>query len=87
MKKTDDIPILEIVEILSQIEKDISVPRNIRDKVRLVCNALCNDGQSLAVRIDKSLQELDDVGNDPNVPIYTKTQVWNIVSQLESIQI
>ncbi len=87
MTKLADLPISEIVNVLSQIEKDISVPRNVRDKVRTVCDALCNDTKSLAVRIDKSLQELDDIGNDPNVPIYTKTQVWNVVSQLESTKI
>jgi len=31
------------------------------------------------------LQELDDISSDPNMPSYVRTQIWNVVSQLESI--
>jgi len=79
--------LLELINVLSQIEKDNTIPKSVRNKVKIVCNALGDNCQSVEVRIDKSLQELDDVGNDPNVPIYAKTQVWNVVSQLESIQL
>lgn len=78
--------LLELIDALSQIEKDNTIPRNVRSKVKIVCSALGDNCQALAVRIDKSLQELDEVGNDPNVPIYAKTKVWNVVSQLEGIQ-
>ena len=31
---------------------------------------------------DKALQELDEISDDPNIPSFTRTQIWNIVSIL-----
>ena len=74
-----------VVEVLDQIEKDFSVPKNIRLRIKNAAVALEENGKSIDVRIDRSLQELDEVSDDPNIPSYTRTQIWNIVSLLESI--
>jgi len=37
------------------------------------------------IRIDKSLQGLDEISDDPNLSSYTRMQIWNVVSVLESI--
>ncbi len=76
----------EVIELLSQIENDYTVPKNVRSKVKYAYVALQDATKSLAVRIDKSLQELDEISDDPNMPIYTRTQIWNVVSMLESIE-
>ena len=75
----------EIVDLLSQIEKDYTVPKNVRLKVKNAYTFLGECDKSIPVRVDKSLQELDDVSDDPNVPSYIRTQIWNVVSMLESI--
>ena len=31
-----------------------------------------------------SEQELDEISDDPNIPSFIRTQIWNIVSLLES---
>jgi len=74
-----------VVEVLDQIEKDFSVPKNVRLRIKNAAVALEENGKSIDVRIDRSLQELDEVSDDPNIPSYTRTQIWNIVSLLESI--
>lgn len=78
-------PLKDVIVILSQIEKDYTVPKNVRIKVKNAYVVLGENGQSIGVRIDKSLQELDEVSDDPNVPSYIRTQIWNVVSMLESI--
>ncbi|HLD48861.1 MAG TPA: UPF0147 family protein, partial [archaeon] len=35
------------------------------------------------VRINTAISLLEEISNDPNIPIYTRTQIWNIVSMLE----
>lgn len=35
------------------------------------------------LRISTAISVLDDIINDPNMPMYTRTQIWNIVSMLE----
>ena len=88
MNKTKGVndSIKEIMELLSQIENDYTVPTNVRSGVKFAYTALSDHEKSLAVRVDKSLQELDEISDDPNIPIYTRTQIWNVVSMLESLE-
>ena len=77
--------IQSIIEVLLEIENDDLVPKNIRIKIRGAISALQDDRKETDVKINCSLQELDDLNENANVPQYTRTQIWNIVSTLESI--
>lgn len=78
--------ILEIIEALAQIEEDCTVPKNVRAKIKNAMLALQEEEGAIEVKINRSLQELDDIADDPNLPIYTRTQIWNLVSALETPQ-
>ena len=75
-----------IIQILSQIKDDLSVPRNIRSSCEECICDLNNEDEELSVRLNSCISMLDEVSNDPNIPSYTRTQIWNLVSMLESIQ-
>lgn len=75
----------EVIFTLSQIERDATIPKNVRDKIRSSMLALQANDKSIEVKINCSLQELEEVADDPNVPTYTRTQIWHVVSLLESI--
>ena len=72
--------------MLKQIAEDRTVPRNIREKVDDSIAALQNEREDLKMRINAAVSNLDEVSNDPNIPMYTRTQVWNIVTALEARQ-
>ena len=74
-----------VVEILNQIEEDFSVPKNIRVKIRCLVTSLNEQDKSIGIRIDRSLQELDEISDDPNLSSFTRMQIWNVVSVLESM--
>jgi len=74
---------MEIIsKLLDEINDDRTVPRNIRNMVQEAKDNL-NGKQELAVRINAAISLLDEVSNDSNIPTYTRTQIWNIVSMLE----
>ncbi|MEK6922711.1 MAG: UPF0147 family protein [Nanoarchaeota archaeon] len=75
--------IVNIVQTLVMIECDESVPRNVRTRVRNAISALEENGAVVDVKIDKALEELSEIDNDPNLSSYTRTQIWNVVSALE----
>lgn len=83
--ESDGNSLKDIIDLLSQIESDFTVPKNIRVKVKNATYYLEENEESIGIRVDKSLQELDEVSDDPNVPSYIRTQIWNVVSLLESI--
>jgi len=78
--------ILEVLDTLTQIEQDSTVPKNVRSKIKYAFVVLEKEGKPLSIRIDESIQELDELSDDPNIPSYTRTQIWNILSILESIE-
>lgn len=76
----------EILDLIVQLQEDDYVPRNVKLRLVSACTALKCQEKSISLRIDESLQELDEISEDSNIPVYTRTQIWNIVSKLEDIK-
>lgn len=72
--------------VLSLIGDDRTTPRNIRRAANEARNMLEVSDQSQAVRAAQAINILDDISQDPNMPPYTRTRIWNIVSMLEVIK-
>lgn len=73
----------QIFSFLDLIINDRTVPRNIR-KVAEDAKALLNDEkQPIDLRLGTAIHMLDEITNDPNMPIYARTKIWNVVSLLE----
>ena len=79
--------IKQSVDILTRIIEDDSVPRNIRRAADEAKNRLLNQEESEAVRAAYVISILDDISNDPNIPLHTRTLIWNIASQLEKVSV
>ncbi len=79
--------IKQCVDVLSRIKDDDTVPRNIRRSADNVKNILLDTKESPAVRAASSISILDEISNDPNIPLHTRTLIWNIASQLETISV
>ena len=71
-----------IIEALNELKNDVAVPKNIKGKIDETINALQQEGE-ISVKINKALQELEDIAEDTNMQPYTRTQIWNVVSMLE----
>lgn len=80
-----DMDIGTINSMMDEINADRTVPKNIRLSIQQAKEDLNNEKHDLSVRINNAISILDEVSNDPNIPIYTRTQIWNIVSMLEVI--
>lgn len=78
-----DSEIAEINKMLDEICEDRTVPRNIKNLIAEAKKHLNNEKEDMAVRINGAISILDEVSNDQNLPTYTRTHIWNIVSMLE----
>ncbi|MCW4040145.1 MAG: UPF0147 family protein [Candidatus Bathyarchaeota archaeon] len=72
--------------VLSLISEDRTTPRNIRRAAKEASEMLDLPEQSQAVKAAQAINILDDISQDPNMPPYTRTRIWNIVSLLEVIK-
>lgn len=74
----------DIINGLKELLEESSVPKNIKENIQRVIKTLGEDDEE-SVRINKALNELDEVADDVNMQPYTRTQIWNIVSMLEKV--
>jgi len=74
------------VSTLNQIATNLSTPRNIRKNIAELIEGLKSDEYSISVRAVNTISLLDDVTQDPNLPSYVRTSLWQAVSTLESIR-
>ena len=71
---------------LTQIATNLSTPKNIRKNVMDIIEELKSDEYSVSVRAANTISSLDDITQDPNMPSYVRTSLWQAVSTLESIR-
>ena len=76
----------EAIETLNQIASSNSTPKTIKKSITDLITDLNNEEYSLSVRAANTISLLDDVTQDPNMPSYVRTQLWQAVSKLESIR-
>ena len=77
--------IAEVCDGLNMLNEDTSIPRNIRRGAEEVKRILLNDAEPLDVRVASATSRLDELANDPNIPLHGRTLIWNIISRLEEI--
>ena len=76
----------QIMEVLDQLAEDTSVPRNIRRGAADAKERLMNKTEALDIRSASAVMILDELANDPNIPLHGRTLIWNIISQLETVK-
>jgi len=75
----------QVLELIDQILEDRTVPKNIREHAEKAKKSLLDEEHEISVCVNKATHILDEISEDSNMPIYTRTQIWNIVTVLESL--
>jgi uncharacterized protein (UPF0147 family) len=75
----------QVCDGLDMLNEDVSIPRNIRRGADEVKNLLLNKSDPMDVRVATATSRLDDLANDPNIPLHGRTLIWNIMSRLEEL--
>ena len=73
----------EAGELLKEVLEDRSVPRNIRTVIEEVIKGIENPDST---NLSSAIYALDDISNDINMPSHTRTEIWQIISLLESVK-
>jgi uncharacterized protein (UPF0147 family) len=73
-------------QILNMIADDNTTPRNIRRTAKNAADMLDDQKLSIAARAANSISVLEEISQDPNMPMYSRTRIWNAISVLEGIR-
>jgi hypothetical protein len=87
VSKEENIKFLDnAMSSLNQLATSPSTPRNIRKSISSLLEELKSEEYSMSVRAANTTSLLDDITQDPNMPSYVRTSLWQIVSMLENIR-
>ena len=76
----------EAIDTLNLIVSTNSTPKTVKKSITDLVTDLVKEEYSLSVRAANTISLLDDITQDPNMPSYVRTQLWQAVSKLESIR-
>jgi len=76
----------QAMSILNMIADDNTTPRNIRRTAKQAADMLLDESISVAARAANAIAILEDISQDPNMPMYSRTRIWNAISVLEGIR-
>jgi uncharacterized protein (UPF0147 family) len=75
-----------IVALMEPVLDDRSVPRNIRRAVSDGKDKIQEKSDDLSVQVSTAIYLLDEVANDINMPMHARSEIWNIISELERLK-
>ena len=76
----------QAMSVLNMIADDNTTPRNIRRTAKQAADMLLDQSLSVAARAANAIAILEDISQDPNMPMYSRTRIWNAISVLEGIR-
>ena len=75
--------IVDIATLMGAVLGDRSVPRNVRRAIEEGMNKIKDKSEDLSVSLATVIYELDEIANDINIPMHARSELWNIISELE----
>lgn len=77
----------QIVQVLKeQVVQDTVVPRNIRRAAEQAIEVLLDESKEPAVRAADAIAILEEISEDPNMPMHTRTIIWEVLGALEQVK-
>ena len=76
----------QVITVLDPLGEETSVPRNIRRGAAKAKDLILNSPDAFDVRVASAIFILDELANDPNIPLHGRTLIWNILNQLETLK-
>jgi len=84
--QVNEMKLNQVITLLNRIIVDSGVPRNIRRAAFEALKMLNDRSLSPGVRAANAVSVLDEISQDPNMPSYARTTIWNIIAILSSIR-
>ena len=76
----------EVSGLMEPIIEDTTVPKNIRTKISKAKEEVLKEEGDKALNIVNAIYLIEEVSNDINMPFHVRTELWSILSELESIK-
>jgi len=79
-----NVELCNAVDTMKELSEDSTLPKNVKHKLTLVMEILKNSGD-ISMKISKAIHELEELVEDKNLQAYSRTQLFNVISFLETV--
>ncbi len=76
--------IKDISDMVETLMNDATIPKNIR-KALSEAKTRLDSGEDKGVKVSAAIYLIESVSDDINMPAHARTQIWAIMSALESL--
>ena len=83
---SSEVKLKQVAELMARVADDTSVPRNIRRAAGEAKDALLKKEGDSVVKAASARITMEEISSDPNMPVHTRTMIWNSLSILETIR-
>lgn len=75
-----------VAAMIKMVEDDPLVPKNIKKAMAEARQKIESGEGGDDVRASAALYIIEPISNEVNIPVHTRTQIWNIISMLETVK-
>ncbi|MFB6292003.1 MAG: UPF0147 family protein [Candidatus Nanohaloarchaea archaeon] len=75
-----------VVARMRDMADSSSMPSNVAELLEEAASELEDEDKELSVRVNSAASLLDQISNDPNIKQHTRTEIWNLASQVEGLE-
>jgi len=73
------------ITTLNELKEETTTPKNIKEKIQNIISILQNTEDETSIKKSKALEILEQISNENNIQPFLRTQIWNVVSILETL--
>ena len=85
-KEEYEASILKVIETLKQVQADMAAPKSVKKLVKEATDVLAKENTTVGVRAASAVQLLEEANQDTNLPMLSRTRIWNALTLLEKIK-
>lgn len=74
--------ILDLIEVLLT---DAMIPKNVKNSLIGIRTNIEKEGKNI-IKLSESIYTLQDISEDPNLPLNAKSDVWQLLNILEKVK-
>lgn len=78
------VEVTDVSSMLDNLVNDTSIPKNIRRALSEAKTRL-DSGEEKSVKVSAAIYVIESIAEDINMPPHARTQIWAIMSALESL--
>jgi hypothetical protein len=80
-----DKEIQDIKDLIDMLLGDVMIPKNVKNILQNIGGIVEKESKN-TVKLSEAIYGLQDISEDPNLPLNAKSDVWQLLNKLEKVK-